>query len=194
MREHCKKFVEECSQMLPVFEPIYEFGSLQVEGQEGFADLREYFKGKQYIGVDIRPGLGVDAILDLHKLDLPDNSVGTALAIETFEHVEYPWKAADEIYRVLKNEGVFIAMAPFYFGIHAYPDDYWRFTPSALASLCKRFSSVYADAIGVPGVPHTTFVIASKSEISLSSFKEQMFDFKRKWQFEDGRIRNLGEV
>jgi hypothetical protein len=38
MRESIKEFVKICAETLPIIEPIYEFGSLQVPGQEGFAD------------------------------------------------------------------------------------------------------------------------------------------------------------
>jgi hypothetical protein len=47
MRESIKQFVEIVADMLPILEPIYEFGALQVPGQEGFADLRPIFAGKK---------------------------------------------------------------------------------------------------------------------------------------------------
>ena len=52
--------------------PVVEIGSYQVVGQEGFSDLRPIFGGKQYIGCDMRPGIGVDWI------DRPRNRDGTA--------------------------------------------------------------------------------------------------------------------
>ena len=56
MRELIKQFVKICAETLPISEPIYEFGSFQVAGQEGFADVRPIFQGKEYIGCDIRGG------------------------------------------------------------------------------------------------------------------------------------------
>ncbi len=70
MLKSIKRFAEICSQTLPVFEPIYEFGALQVEGQEGFADLRSFFPGKSYIGTDFREGPGVDVITGEEKSKL----------------------------------------------------------------------------------------------------------------------------
>ncbi len=75
------------SETLPIDEPIYEFGSLQVAGQEGYADMCE--------------GAGVDVILNLHQIDLSNESVGTGLLLDTLEHVEYPRKAMDELHRIL---------------------------------------------------------------------------------------------
>ena len=47
MRDHNKAF---CSLVAETFDcpgPIFEFGSYQVEGQEGYANLRELFPGKE---------------------------------------------------------------------------------------------------------------------------------------------------
>jgi hypothetical protein len=43
VRKSIRSFIQMVSETLTVPEPIYEFGSLQVEGQEGFADLRPLF-------------------------------------------------------------------------------------------------------------------------------------------------------
>ena len=39
-------------------EPIVEIGAYQVEGQRHIADLRGLFPGKEYLGLDMRPGPG----------------------------------------------------------------------------------------------------------------------------------------
>lgn len=38
MRESVKQFVEVVAKTLPIYEPIFKFGALQVPRQEGFAD------------------------------------------------------------------------------------------------------------------------------------------------------------
>ena len=65
MRENVKSFVALCADALDLREPIYEFGSYQVAGQEGLADLRPLFRGRRYVGCDMRPGPGVDEVMDL---------------------------------------------------------------------------------------------------------------------------------
>ncbi|MFQ5929050.1 MAG: methyltransferase domain-containing protein, partial [Acidobacteriota bacterium] len=104
MRESIKHFVKICAESLPISDPVYEFGSLQVPGQEDFADLRPLFPSKKYVGADMRDGPGVDTILDLHDINLPSESVGTVLMLDTLEHVEFPRKAVEEIYRILKKD------------------------------------------------------------------------------------------
>jgi len=163
MRELIKDFVKMCSETLPLSEPIYEFGAFQVEGQEGFADLRPLFTGKKYVGADLRKGPGVDVILNLHDINIPSESVGTVLILDTLEHVEYPRKAIENAQRILKEDGILIITSVMNFAIHDYPQDYWRFTPEAFRSLLKRFSYCFVDALGNPQFPHTILGIGLKS-------------------------------
>ncbi len=166
MRELIKQFVKICAETLPINEPIYEFGSLQVAGQEGFADLRPFFSGKKYVGADMRKGPGVDVLLNLHNIDLPSKSVGTALVLDTFEHVEYPRKAIDELYRILKPNGIIIISSVMNFPIHDHPADYWRFTPEAFKSLLHQFHSSVVDFAGQTNFPHTVVGIGFKGPVS----------------------------
>jgi len=168
MRKIIKDFVKKCSKNLPIIEPIYEFGSFQVPKQIGFADLRPYFKGKKYVGCDMREGNGVDEILDLHKIDLPDSSVGTVLCLDTYEHVEFPRKATKEVYRILKPNGVFILSSVMNFPIHSYPDDYWRFTPAGFKSLLGIFNSSWVGFLGDKIFPHTILGVGIKGKYNFN--------------------------
>ncbi|CAH8772520.1 class I SAM-dependent methyltransferase [Paenibacillus dendritiformis] len=162
MRQIIKNLVGICAQILPCEEPIYEFGSYQVEGQVGFADLRPYFPGKTYVGCDMRPGTGVDLILDLHQIALPDETAGMVLSLDTLEHVEDPRLALTEIHRILKPNGIVIISSVMNFGIHDYPADYWRFTPEGFASILKPFDTVITDYAGEALFPHTVVGIGIK--------------------------------
>ena len=88
MRELIREFVELASRTLPLEGPIYEFGAFLVPGQEQLADLRPLFPGKQYVGADMRAGPGVDPLLNLPDVALPDAAAGTGLCLHTLEHVE----------------------------------------------------------------------------------------------------------
>ena len=164
MRPSVKEFVIHCSLGLPIAEPIYEFGSYQVPGHEGYADLRPVFPGMKYVGADIREGEGVDVIMDMCDTGLPDESVGTVLVLDTLEHVEYLRKAMDEMHRILKLEGIIIISSVMHCPIHDN-HDYWRFTPEGFESLMKPFAFSFVDFIGNPKFPHTVLGIASKSVI-----------------------------
>jgi SAM-dependent methyltransferase len=119
--------------------PVLEIGSYQVAGQEDLIDLRGLFPGREYTGVDFRPGPGVDLVANVENLPLPTASVGTVLAFSVFEHVKRFWKGFEEVRRVLRPDGVFLVCTPFYFHVHAYPHDYWRFTPEAFDTLLDGY-------------------------------------------------------
>lgn len=162
IRDIIKEFVAICAETLPIEEPVYEFGSFQVPDQIGYADLRPFFKGKKYVGADMREGPGVDVVLDLHKINLPTESVGTVLTLDTLEHVEYPRKAVDEIRRILKPNGIAIISSVMKFPIHDYPYDYWRYTPEAFRSLLREFADSMVDFCGDEEFPHTVVGIGFK--------------------------------
>lgn len=181
MRKSIKEFVKICSETLPIHEPIYEFGSLQVPSQVGFADLRPLFPNKKYIGADMRKGPGVDVILNLHNIGLPPESVGTVLILDTMEHVEFPRKAIEESYRILKSEGILIVTSVMYFPIHGAPYDYWRFTPEGFKSLLKPFAFSWVDSCGHPQFPRTVVGIGFKGgSISMDKFLSKFKDWKVK--------------
>lgn len=119
--------------------PVLEVGSYQVEGQEELINLRRFFPDTPYVGLDMREGPGVDVVGSVEELPFETGSVGTVIAMSTFEHVQRFWRGFDEVYRVLRPDGVFLVSCPFYFHIHSYPSDYWRFTPEAFKLLLGRY-------------------------------------------------------
>lgn len=189
MRKRIKQFVKITATELPFSEPVVEFGALQVPGQIGFADLRPFFAGREFVGADMRNGPGVDKILDLHSIDLPSESVGSVLCIDTLEHVEFPHQAMKEIYRILSPEkGIAVITSVMQYKIHDYPFDYWRFTPTAFESLLKPFQNTFVGYAGKKEFPHTVVGIGFKGDVpDLSAFikkydywrKLQRFDFKQ---------------
>jgi SAM-dependent methyltransferase len=140
--------------------PILEVGSYQVPGQERLAELRPLFPGRDYTGLDSRPGPGVDVVGDVEDLPYPDGSIGTVLALSTFEHVPHFWHAFDEVHRVLRRDGALLVTCPFYFHLHAHPNDYWRFSPEALALLLKRYPSKIIGWHGPASRPANVWAIA----------------------------------
>jgi SAM-dependent methyltransferase len=184
MRRMIREFVEICVATLPFAEPIYEFGAFQVPGQEAIAELRPLFPSLQYVGSDMRPGRGVDLLLNLHALALPDQSVGSALLLDTLEHVEYPHQALAEVQRVLRPGGIVIMSSVMQFPIHAHPDDYWRFTPSAFQSLLKPFEWSLVEAAGEELFPHTVVGIGCKGPVEHAreeKLREQLAAWRQRW-------------
>lgn len=182
MRQSIKNFVQIVADSLPISEPVYEFGSLQVPGQEEFADLRPYFSNKEYVGCDMRAGLGVDRILNLLDIDLPSASVGTVLCMDTLEHVEYPHIALKEIHRILTDNGIVVISSVMNWHIHNHPFDYWRFTPEAFRSLLKPFSSSFVGHAGEADFPHTVVGIGFRGrQPDMKTFEDQYM----RWQAQE---------
>lgn len=182
MRKLIKELVGIVANTLPYSEPIYEFGSLQVPGQEGFADLRPFFPDKKYIGADSQNGPGVDVTLNVHKIDLASGSAGVVLLMDTIEHVEFPRKAIEEVYRILKPNGIFVMSSHMKWPIHNHPHDYWRFTPEAFNSILGVFPHSYVDFVGCENFPHTVIGVGFKGSVpSLEQFKERIEYWKLRW-------------
>jgi SAM-dependent methyltransferase len=165
MRITLLRLLDSLTKTLEFPGPIYEFGAYRVPGQEHLPHVRDYFPGKQFVGCDLRPGPGVDQIQDLHDLRLPDNSIGTAILFDTIEHVREPWRALDEIWRCLAPGGTVLMTSVWYFPVHAFPDDYFRFTASGFQSLLQKFDSVIVASCGLERLPHTVVAVASKGEL-----------------------------
>jgi SAM-dependent methyltransferase len=183
MRDHNKAFCRLVAQTFHCPEPVYEFGSFQVEGQEGYANLRGIFPGKTYVGCDMRDGHGVDRVLDVSAIKLPDATAGTILCIETFEHVFEVRRAFDEVLRVLKPGGVFVITSPLNFRIHGYPDDYWRMTPNCLRRMMSPYAARVAGSQGHHSFPHSVMAIGIKAPapVDVASRASRLVEDYRDW-------------
>jgi SAM-dependent methyltransferase len=185
MRKPIWNYVKLAIETLPIAEPIYEFGAYQVEEAPENCDLRPLLQGKQYGGCDMRAGPGVDNVLNLHQIDLPDNSVGTVFLMDTLEHVEYPHQAMAEIYRILKPDGLVIMSSVLDFFIHATPNDFWRFTPDGFRSLLKKFQQSHVGYYGKDIFPHTLVGIGFKGkQINLDFYLQRYV----KWAKDQTRV------
>ena len=155
-------------------EPILEIGSYQVAGQEGLANLRSLFPDKEYLGIDARPGPGVDQVADVQELPFAGASFGTVIAMSTFEHVPQFWRGFEEIRRVLRPDGAVLVSCPFYFYMHSYPSDYWRFTPQALDLLLDNYPSRLTGWHGPAKRPANVWSFALREEAA--SITGEQFD------------------
>jgi SAM-dependent methyltransferase len=178
-REFLKRIIDKFTDNFR--EPVLEIGSFRVEGQEDLANLRELFPGKKFVGVDMRKGLGVDRIENIHALKIPSNSVGSVICIDTLEHVENIEKAMKEMYRVLRPGGSIVIVSVMNFPIHDYPSDYWRFTPECFRRLLERFDEVIVESDGDEKFPIGVYGagIKKKRYSALAELlKQSVFNFK----------------
>lgn len=70
---------------------------------------------------------------------ISDNRFDIVVCTEVLEHTLNPFRAVDEIWRVLKPNGIVLVSVPYNFRIHGPLPDCWRFTEHGLRALFKDF-------------------------------------------------------
>jgi len=60
------------------------------------------------------------------------------LCEQVLEHVQDPFHATRTLYDLTIPGGVLVISTPFLIRLHGMPDDYWRFTPSAIVILLEK--------------------------------------------------------
>lgn len=120
---------------------------IDVGGNMGsFLDMNK--RDIDYRRLDIDPSTKPDIIADALDLPLKKNSVDVIIAKSIFEHLENPFIAARDIRRVLKKDGILFFFVPFFYRIHASPNDFYRFTQEGLKYLLKDFRKIEINAAG----------------------------------------------
>lgn len=105
------------------------------------------------LGVDMLEGEGVDRVLDL-EAELPDDlgQFDHVECLSVLEHSRRPWLLAANLERLMAPGASLFLAVPFVWRLHAYPDDFWRMTPSAVRLL---FPNIEWSALMLAGVTLT---------------------------------------
>jgi len=69
---------------------------------------------------------------------VPSKKYDSAICLEVLEHVPDPFRAAQEIYRILSPGGVALVSVPHLSRLHDLPHDYYRYTRYGLAQLLTQ--------------------------------------------------------
>lgn len=168
--------------------PVLEIGSLYLPGFERVSDLRPYFAGREYVGCDIRRGLGVDRVEDVERLSFADETFGTAMLCEVVAHLPYPSRAISEVRRVLREDGIVAVSTPFDFRLNAFPSDYWRFTSAGLSILLDDFPAQAIFSLGPRVKPAVVFAVVGKQESEAFTASAQRFEELVKRTFHRSRL------
>lgn len=101
---------------------------------------------RSYIGVDYPPAGGdrsqiaADVYATSLRLPFRDGCVDTVLSTQVLEHVPEPLDMLRESHRVLRPGGQLILTAPFVWGEHETPRDFYRYTSFGLRHLLAQAS------------------------------------------------------
>ena len=80
--------------------------------------------------------------MSVEDMNFKNNKFDVIFIYEVLEHVDKPFEASNELFRVLKPGGTLLLSTPFIFGIHDAPYDYWRFTKYGLKNLFYKFKDI----------------------------------------------------
>jgi len=99
---------------------------------------KNLFSFNTFTVLDIHEGEGIDIVASADDIPLPDASKDSILSTQMLEHVKFPEKCVQEMYRVLKPSGHAVITAPQWNELHAEPIDFWRYTKYGLIELFER--------------------------------------------------------
>jgi len=132
MTPACMNYIQSALERFPCSGPVLEVGSYNVNGsvRELFAD-RERFP--TYLGIDIRPGPGVDMVDSAATLRRGPRSFGIIVSTEMLEHDPCFWVSVQAMHTLLSQNGYcLLTTRNIGFKRHDYPSDYFRFTADGL--------------------------------------------------------------
>lgn len=122
---------------------------LDVGGGIGFdkwlLKYKELFNDCNYKTFDCDNATGADIIGDIHNMPVESESIDAIICSSVLEHVENPYIAVKEMFRILKNNGKIFVYVPSIYPYHArknHYQDYWRFFDDSLKLLFKDFSKI----------------------------------------------------
>lgn len=123
-------------------------GRTLIVGSRVYGDKEDRrFWYRSVVGVDMLPGPGVDVVADLEEV----SDLGMFDHVEcmsVLEHSKRPWLLAANIEKMMNPGATLFCTAPFVHRVHAYPNDFWRFTPEALRLL---FPSITWESLVIGG-------------------------------------------
>lgn len=144
------KFVETHDQPTRVL----EVGSKHVS--PGYGQLRQIIiPKKEYIGIDMSAGEGVDRVIDGHDIrkEFEKESFDLVVTSDTLEHDSAFWVTVDNMKWALQPEGWMIITVPsIQCSFHGWPKDYWRFMPQGLEEMFEGFENVNIEVFSVESV------------------------------------------
>lgn len=115
----------------------------------------------EIVSTDIDPGRQPDLVDDITDTKIDPVSFEYVICAEVMEHVREPFKASENIHKILKPGGKVFVSTPFQFPLHDAPHDYYRYTEFGLMNLFKNFTSAKVEPRGTWGTAILLLILRS---------------------------------
>ena len=137
--------------MLDAFAPnmhgvVVDLGGKQERKRGSFQPPEHQAQAWWYINLDWETAPNIFA--DVAQVPFARQYVDCIICTEVLEHLPNPQSCVDEIYRLLRNNGIAFVSVPFLYPVHADPFDFQRFTGDGLRNLFRDFKSVEVIPMG----------------------------------------------
>ncbi|WP_141134339.1 methyltransferase domain-containing protein [Jannaschia aquimarina] len=103
------------------------------------------------VSFDVYASPHTDFVADAHHIPILDQVVDAVWIEAVLEHVLTPAEVVDEIWRVLKPDGIVYAATPFLQPVHERAYDFTRFSESGHRWLFRRFDEIDRGVLAGPG-------------------------------------------
>jgi hypothetical protein len=100
-----REFIESVRRAMPQYftgVSVLEIGSLNINGT-----VRDFFNAREYIGVDLAAGPGVDVVCPGNELRYDDNSFDVVISAECFEHDAHWQLTFSNMFRMARGLVIF---------------------------------------------------------------------------------------
>lgn len=137
----------------------------------------------EIVNVDLYPYKNVDIVGNVNDLPFYNNTCDVVILDSVLEHLGDPELAIKEIFRILKNNGLFIITVPFMYPYHSSPDDFKRWTIDGIKHDLKGFETIKSGVRGGPAATlqgvlmHILALIFSFGSSYVYFFMSQVFMF-----------------
>ncbi len=105
----------------------------------------------EIVGIDVYPSPNTCLLADAHWLPFANEVFDGVWIQAVLEHVLEPHLVVEQIYRVLKPDGVVYAETPFMMQVHEGAHDFTRFTFSGHRWLFRKFAQIDGGSLGGAG-------------------------------------------
>jgi len=129
-------------------------------------------------------------VIDVEKVPFPDGSYDIILLDQVLEHVKHPWRATQEVHRLLKGEGFCICTSVFVYPIHkgfvGSFGDYYRFSPDGFGSLFEGFKILKSGGWGNAEIMRLVYTHSERGPEGAAPISKQQAKESGLYDYSDG--------